>query len=250
MVDRRLADYFELRLHELTLSAFCRLMRQLIAQAATAGDKLRNLSSDLNRLIEHYSATAADVAQTDERGKALRRLAAEQIAARRSDLLAEMELRWRANCRAATTDVREVRAVLAAAVLRTARASALRTLREYAAETTAAVLQGGGGDPLFAIDAALKEAAPRRFANCGGQQRLLVVASEGLAPSITPAALGDATTASPTVVADSHSDMLVCYEVQDLPLKRIAAAVLDQRYQAVEAASRLHTRSDVAWTPL
>ena len=43
---------------------------------------------------------------------------------------------------------------------------------------------------------------------------------------------------------------LICYEVEDQPLRRIAAKVLDQRFQAVEVAMRLHTRTDVPWTPL
>ncbi len=34
------------------------------------------------------------------------------------------------------------------------------------------------------------------------------------------------------------------------PCGRIAAKVLDQRFQAVEVAARLHTRTDVPWTPL
>ncbi len=44
--------------------------------------------------------------------------------------------------------------------------------------------------------------------------------------------------------------MLICHEIEDLPLKRIASVVLDQRFHAVQAASRLHTRTDVPWTPL
>ena len=91
---------------------------------------------------------------------------------------------------------------------------------------------------------------PSRFELCGGRQRLLVVTSDALAPAITPEMLGDATTTQPTVVADPHADMLVCYEVEGLSMPRIASAVLDQRFQLVEAAARLHTRTDVPWMPL
>jgi hypothetical protein len=35
-----------------------------------------------------------------------------------------------------------------------------------------------------------------------------------------------------------------------LPLRHVAAAVLDQRFQNVEVATRLHTRIDVPWSPL
>jgi hypothetical protein len=77
-----------------------------------------------------------------------------------------------------------------------------------------------------------------------------VVAPEAIAPLITPQAVAEGGDAQPTVVIDDEADLLVCYEVEELPLPRVAAAVLDQRFQAVEAASRLHTRSDVPWTPL
>jgi hypothetical protein len=250
VADRRLADYFELRMHELTLRAFCRLVRLVIAQVTTASDKLRNLSTDLNRLLEHYSASTADSGKPDDRAEAMRRAAAQQIAVKRMDLLDEMEQVLEEDLRrAATTDVREVRGLLAAAIHRAARAAVLRMLQGYAVEATSAALQGRPHEPLFEISAALREAVPPRFAACGGQQRLLIVAPDELAPSITPQSLGDATTAAPTVVSDSLADMLVCYEVEDLLLDRIAATVLDQRFQAVEAASRLHTRTDVPWTP-
>jgi hypothetical protein len=69
-------------------------------------------------------------------------------------------------------------------------------------------------------------------------------------PAVAAQVSGDGATVAPTVLADAGSDMLVCYEVEDQPLRRMAAAVLDQRFQAVEVAARLHTRTDVPWSPL
>jgi hypothetical protein len=57
-------------------------------------------------------------------------------------------------------------------------------------------------------------------------------------------------TAEPTIVADGGHDVIVCYETEHLSLPHVAAAVLDQRLQYVEVASRLQTRADVSWTPL
>jgi hypothetical protein len=42
----------------------------------------------------------------------------------------------------------------------------------------------------------------------------------------------------------------LCYEAEQLSLRHVAAAVLDNRSQYVELASRLHTRVDVTWLPL
>ena len=54
----------------------------------------------------------------------------------------------------------------------------------------------------------------------------------------------------PTVVADKENEVLLCYEMEQLPLRRVAAAVLDRRFKNVEVASRLHTRIDVPWSAL
>ena len=73
VADRGLSEYFELRLHELTLDAFCRLVGLVLAQVATVGDKLRNLAADFNRLIEQFSAAAGDCQRI---GRSLQGLAA------------------------------------------------------------------------------------------------------------------------------------------------------------------------------
>jgi hypothetical protein len=52
------------------------------------------------------------------------------------------------------------------------------------------------------------------------------------------------------VVTGTDNGVLLCYEAEQLSLRRVAAAVLDQRFQNVEVADRLHTRIDVSWTPL
>ena len=82
------------------------------------------------------------------------------------------------------------------------------------------------------------------------QRRLLVVAPESLAPEILATNLGDEIKANPTVLADPDNDVFICYEVKEQPLRRVAAAIVDPRYHAVEVASRLHARMDVPWTPL
>ena len=247
----RLTDYFELRLHELTLNAFCRLVGLVLAQVATVGDKLRNLAADFNRLIEQFSVPPAVDEESTVRTRALQRVAAARIAARKSELLAEMEQSLEDEFRrAATTEIRDVRSKLAVVVRRTSRTLILRMLKQFAAEEATAALEGRPHEPLIEIPAGMKEALPQQFTACGGQRRLLIVAPEQLAPAVTAQFPGNSESPPPTVLADAGSDLLVCYEVEELPLPRVAAKVLDQRFQAVEAASRLHTRTDVAWTPL
>jgi len=251
VTDQRLSEYFELRLYELALDAFCRMVGIVVAQLATAGDKLCNLAADFNRLIERFSGAAATGKELARPGNALQQIAAAQIAARRADLLTEMEQGLEEGLRqAATTEIRDVHGHVADVVSRMSRTVILRMLQQFAAEQTAAALDGRPHEPLFELASGLKEALPQRFATCGGEQRLLIVAPEQLLPLVAKQTPGEGETPVPTVLADAANDILVCYEVQDISLQRVAAKVLDQRYQAIELASRLHTRSDVPWTPL
>ncbi len=215
VVDQRLSNYFELRLHELTLDAFCRLVGLVLAQVATVGDKLRNLAADFNRLIEQFSAAPAMDDESTVRTRALQRVAAAQIAARKTELLAQMEEALEEDLRqAAASEIRDVRSKLAGVVRRTSRTLILRVLKQFAADEAAAALEGRPHEPLFEISTGLKEALPRRFTACGGQRRLLVVASKQLAPAVAAQTPGGDSPV-PTVLADAGGDMLVCYEVED-----------------------------------
>ena len=251
VIDPRLSHYFDLRLHELALTTFCRLVGLVLAQAATAGDKLRNLAADFNRLIEQFSAAPTADDESALRTRALQRIAAAQISARKTELLELMEQVLDDDLRqAASTETHDVRSKLALAVRQTAQKIILRMLKQYAVEEAAAALEGRPHEPLFEIRTAVETAEPRPLAGCGGQRRLLVVAAEQLAPLVAAQASTAGDAPLPTIIADADGDLLVCYEVQDQPLRLVAAKVLDQRFHAVDMASRLHTRTDVAWTPL
>ena len=151
---------------------------------------------------------------------------------------------------AATAEIRDIPGTLAPVVRRTSRTLILRMLKLFAEEQAAAALEGGPHEPLFEIPQCLKEAMPQRLTGCGGRRRLLVAVPQRLAPRVAELLSGDDQSPRPTILADDGSEMLACCEVEDQPLPRVAAAVLDWRFQAVEAASRLHTRTDVAWLPL
>ena len=52
------------------------------------------------------------------------------------------------------------------------------------------------------------------------------------------------------MIAGADDSVLLCYDAENLPLRRVAAAVLDGRFASLELASRLQTRIDVSWSPL
>ncbi len=59
VADRRLCQYFRLKIDELTLNGVCRLSGFMLAQMSALADHLRNLSADLNRLAKEFGAQPA-----------------------------------------------------------------------------------------------------------------------------------------------------------------------------------------------
>ena len=54
----------------------------------------------------------------------------------------------------------------------------------------------------------------------------------------------------PGVVPDASTDLVLLYELGDISVPHAAAHLIDFRPDLIDAASRLHTRSDITWTPL
>ena len=253
VADRRLSEYFELRLHELTLNAFCRLVGLVLAQVATVGDKLRNLAADFNRLIEQFSAAPAVADESTVRTQGL--AAGRRRANRRpQDGVARRDGTGLGGRSSPGGDDRNPRRPQQAG---RRRAADVANAHPPHAE---AVCRGRGNGGLGRPSARAALRDPRRAEGSACRSGSPPAADSGGCWWSPPSSSLPAVAAQaprrrrrrslPTVLADAGSDMLVCYEVEDQPLRRIAAKVLDQRFQAVEVAARLHTRTDVPWTPL
>ena len=254
VADQRLSDYFQLSIEELALNGVCRLVGLILAQIATLNDKLRNLAADLNRLAEEFGrapqpATAAQCTVAGGSETVLRVVSA-TLSALKAELTAEMERDLEEYLRClATTEDNDARRVIPHRLRRAARFKILRALKKVALGEITASADGKPCGRIFSLAAGLKTATPR-MSECGGQRRLLLVTPEDLPPAELLQQLGDKLAQPPTVIAGPEDSVLLCYDVEGLPLRRVAAAVLDRRFPNAELASRLHTRIDVPWSPL
>ncbi|MEQ8787288.1 MAG: tubulin-like doman-containing protein [Pirellulaceae bacterium] len=93
---------------------------------------------------------------------------------------------------------------------------------------------------------ALASATPKLL-ECGGAKRLLAVLPYGCNPLPLQDAMEREFGETPTVVMDGAEEAIFCYEVEQLAVNHVAAALLDERRDLAEVASRVHTRSDVEW---
>ncbi|HEY5314179.1 MAG TPA: tubulin-like doman-containing protein [Pirellulales bacterium] len=255
VVDERLSQYFQLRIEDLILNGICRLIGLILADVAALDDKLRNLAADLNRLAEEFQRlpalqpTSGAVTAADSSEK-VRELVTRTVGSQKARLIAEMERELEPELlRIFQMEEGEVRSRLPRVMVRAAHATILRALQGASLLELVQASPVAAADSRFAFGAGLTSAEPK-LSQCGGARRLLVIAPAGFPASELTAQSSQQSTASPTIVADGGQDVIVCYEAEHLSLPHVAAAVLDQRLQYVEVASRLQTRADVTWTPL
>jgi hypothetical protein len=255
VADPQVARYFHLRIEELMHTGACRLAGSVLAHVATAEDRLRNLAADLNRLTEEFGGTAgADsraAGPTPPVGLPGRQgTIAEAVRHHKADVVAALERQCEEDLASVLQPEQiDVRTVLARDLRRKARRAVLRAMKQANMEAIATADDGALHGPVFSLAAGLKAALPR-IPHCGGDRRLLIVAPPDSAPGQLVEQLGSEVPQAPTIVIDTEGDMLVCYEDEQLPLRRVAAAVLGGRVQNVEIAARLHARNDVQWSPL
>jgi hypothetical protein len=218
------------------------------------GDKLRNLAADLNRLEEEFHAMPPQVAGGQslptDRSELVARLVAALVGGRKAELVTEMEHDLEEALESViTTSENDISRVLPRVLRSAARATILRALEKLVLQEIAVSGKGKWQGPIFSLSNGLKSAIPR-LSTCGGARRLLLLAPADLSPEQLVRQLGDKACAVASVVTGTDNGVLLCYEAEQLSLRRVAAAVLDQRFQNVEVADRLHTRIDVSWTPL
>ena len=79
--------------------------------------------------------------------------------------------------------------------------------------------------------------------------RLLLIVPDNFNQTRLPqSVIADVPTA--TVIPTAQCDLIVCYEVENLDVCRIASRLVEGRRDYVDIAKRLHTRVDVIWNEM
>jgi hypothetical protein len=249
-------QYCRLRLFELCVQRAGRIAHALQGHAMAAQDRL----ADLQRQIEHLMTAVPKVAAADnpQAVHPFQQAAASQLQAAQETLAQQVEERISQALLAAGGGLRSLmdgdatgQQSLLDGLCRAAREAVLAKVQSLDLASVLAASAAGDG-PLAE---ALREARPR-LARCGGRQRLICLAPPALTEPvrrILAAAAPQTTAGDPSLVAvlpTEPGDLALIYELGDLSLPHVAAHLLDFRPDLAEAATRLHTRCDVAWTRL
>jgi hypothetical protein len=253
--------YCRLRLFELAAQRASGLVHALQSYVGAAHDITIDLQRDLDHLAAQFpvrneqnsppSATkASDVA-------AVRRSVANELRAAEPALILQVEQQLTKDCfggeggmRGAITAGGQDREKLLTAVRTIARQAALSKVTSI---DLSAVLQANekGESPLSKC---LSQVQPW-LERCGGRRRLVFVVPQQLTAQYSPAQLVSQLPPGtfkqlPGVAAGAASDLVVLYELGDISVPHAAAHLIDFRRDLAEAASRLHTRCDINWTPV
>jgi hypothetical protein len=259
-LDPRWLDYGRIRLHQVTLLGIALAARSIRAQVAAVGDRLADLKREIVHLADQFDVPASwaksppargqsGTAPDDPSAKVIRALQERipEMAAKLDRQLREEVLAGHGGlCGLLRRD-----ASLRRPLLSTLRAAARAAVsRELTGIGVAHALAASAAEPQRTaeqLQACLQEAAPRLSA-CGGARRLLAVCPEDAADATLReiAALEQ----NPSVLPDADGDLTMCFEMEQLPITQVAAALIDYRPELAEIASRVHTRTDVRWTGL
>jgi hypothetical protein len=252
----------KLRLYELGAQVAANIANALQSHSVSAHDNLVDLARELHHLAVQFATDELAEEEEVETEAAdtlapLRQMVSEQLRQADESIATVLDEQLTANIllpsggmRAAICAGGAQREALVAQLQASARQAVLGRLGAIDIAGSALGVEGDDHSIRRCLEGARPVLPP-----CGGKRRLFCIlpaesaqklTSETLAAQIGPAEFQQ----KPTVVPDASGDVVLLYETGELSLKHAAAALIDSRVDLTEAASRLHTRSDVTWTPL
>lgn len=245
--DRQLVQYAYTRIIQAVHQETLDQLRLFLQHARNCATELRRLESELIGLATSFVRREAVAKSSDPISQQIHRRRLELAALVDQGLAASFFSSDRSLCHVLGAPASE-RQDLVAMLRTTARDVILRTGRELSLARLTASLHSGQGGGDASVREHLRQATPRILA-CGGAKRLLLIAPDQPLADRIQEQIWQETTDKPTVLVDPQAPVLACYEVEDVPVNDILRLLVGSRADYLELAARLHTRSDVDWSP-
>jgi hypothetical protein len=241
-----LLDYARRRLMSVCLQGACKLAQTVCRRLTLTSDELKELSRALDKTAAQFAESYDDAPESS--GLA-------GLRSRTPELVSVLDEHFRSAFFPAGEGFKT--ALRKEFQFAERLPDALRDAgRRLAAEAIRSVDLAGelfpeGEDALKGHErlAEIVQASQPRLVPCGGAARVLLVLPETSGESRLHATFASRFGQPPTVAFDAHCDAALCCEMEQIPIAPVAAMLVDHRRDCAEAAARLHTRSDVNWTP-
>jgi len=258
--DNLLLQLCRIRLLELSAQSAGSLIQALQAHLLGAQDAFTDLARDLQNVSQRFAAADDETAlDTEDELAEIKASVVQQLKSNEAELAAVLDEGLTAQLIGPAGGLRQIVQTadrLSPFIERletSARTAILRRLDsvDFARHLFSAVDDGAGPQ----VTKLLSTAQPK-LQGCGGQRRLLCVLPGSSTVTTEDAARMLQVDASifrevPAIVRDAgSSDVVLCFEMGQVPLPQVAAALIDHRPDLLECAERIHTRADVVWQPL
>jgi eukaryotic-like serine/threonine-protein kinase len=259
-VDAALLQIVRWRIEDLALFGLSKLFRQILSQIATAGDQLKDVQRTLGQLSATFEADSpwqavADGASPKKVRDEVRVAVTESLRRMMPDLVDRTAAGFQSQfldqhggLRNLCKNINAMQSLIPSALRAQAQAQIFAALKEI---PVASALLGPAIDSAGRLERLNEciDAARPRISNCGGGQRLLAILPNNPQGDALRAAVSELKPPA-TVVGYSEPDVVFAFELQDLSIPHVAARLIEDRTDFAQMAGRLHTRIDVAWTPL
>lgn len=252
----RLLHYAKVRLSQVVVRAAARFTQVLRSEVGAVEHAVKMLKRDITHLENEFRISGWNAAVADASNDGVKATIVSAIRCRLADLTVQADRACGQDnpggvsvLRLAAEKRLDLQAGFADRLRRLARSSLSLVMRDVDLSAALLKAQGSADDSSNRLPAMLAAARPTLLAQ-GGQQRMLLVLPEGSSEASLRETISAQIGQPPTVVYDSDRDATICYEVNGLILSQAAATIIEHRSEYVQAAQRLHTRTDVEWSPL
>jgi eukaryotic-like serine/threonine-protein kinase len=254
----RLFEYARLRVEHVIASSVARWLRLIEGQVTATLDRLQEFWADLNNLATSFNVMPS-------LGEAFDRSAAPEIVHNHWRTLLSNLIEHRAELvialdraieddlaigsgklRHFLTQTKDIPSQLATPLRAAARQLILRAMQGL----NMSRLAEQSGSTAFVDSSEFRrcvEAARPLLPTESAASRLLVMVPQHIDQPSILASLAQEEGPPATVIRMTQGDLIACQEVEQLQIRRVAAALIDNRRDYIEIANRLHARIDVDW---
>ena len=258
-----ISRYASLRLQELFAGHTRRLLVRLQTHLADQGTTLHEIQQAFSRMATRFQTCFVDEQRAACYGvsneqRLVSNLMLKQVMMDLATRRDEVDQVLQRELEVMQTDLKEMfirdgghgRTRVEALMLRVARSIVSDQLRRVDLDQLFRAARVADTEVSSWLQRELEAATPRLLPRCGGASRLLLAVPEESSATTIAKCLEEQFNETPSIVRATHGDVVVCYEVEQIPLVTIATTLIQSRPDCADLVAHLHTRNDVDWTPL